>query len=245
MYLWKLWRESRTALSAVVLALIALFVLLISIQIRWHMQDNPPQRVMLAALAFVPFFQAIPFGFLGWALGSLGIGRDLGEGSGSYLLSRPKPRRYFVWCDWLFGIAILLTLSVALNAGLWLAAGESVADKLNWHRGSVSFIHLVCFAWASTLLFSALIFSLTYFSTVLIKHSRGILLSAGLLIGYTIAGMVIRHYWPNVEFPDLLLRTWKSSGGFADHLAESITIRALLLLLFPAAAQLLLQRTEA
>ena len=58
-------------------------------------QSNGNQIYLLIAAGLT-----LPFAFLALKFGSFGVGRDLGEGSGSFLFSRPRSRAFFVWSDW-------------------------------------------------------------------------------------------------------------------------------------------------
>jgi hypothetical protein len=148
--------------------------------------------------------------------------------------------------DHTFGMTQLLLLVLALNAvlafevhrmapgnGPVLIAGEPV---------SLAFIFVLhCVA---GLLLTGLTFGLTYFTSVLVK-SRGVLLSIGVIVAYTI---VVKHHWPEVTLPDFTLTEFSIShsmiAGFADHLGLSIALRGMLVMAFPIAAQILLQQRD-
>lgn len=252
MYLWKYWRETRIVFGASLLAIAVLFVLIL----REHLViDNrrPDQLFMVLPLSL--YLQAIPISFLGWLLGSFGVGRDLGERSGSYLFSRPKSRARFVWMDWGFGISQLLVIVVAINLALWFqihrvlaAAGEPSNIDFVFLGKAMPLGLIFCLTCCAAFLLAGLIFSLTYFSTVLIKSSKGAMLAAGCLLGYLILGAMVKHYWPGFELPGLLLREFQFShhtfAGFADHLGLSMAIRAVIILLFPFAAQFVLEKAD-
>jgi hypothetical protein len=260
MYLWKYWRESRITFAVGLL----LVGLLLWSAFKFHVgypgrgvvgysQNGvalqPAQPIPAQIYLVITLPLTIPLAFLGLWFGSFGVGRDLGEGSGSFLLSRPRKRAFFVWSDWGFGMTQLLVLVVALNAvlafevhrmapgsGPVLIAGEPV---------SLVFIFVLhCVA---GLLLTGLMFGLTYFTSVLVK-SRGVLLSIGVIAAYTIAKLVVKHYWPEVTLPDFTLTEFSISrsmiAGFADHLGLSIALRAVLVMAFPIAAQILLQQRD-
>jgi hypothetical protein len=259
MYLWKYWRESRIVFYAALLGVLILLILGFkdltvgeTSSINGHVVASRDFSEMLTmVLIVVPYVQAIPLSFLGWLLGSCGVGRGLGERSGPYIFSRPRSRAYFVWCDWCLGLAMLLCISVLLNAGMWLQihwaayTRHALYSEINLPGGPVPIHAVVIATWAAAFLLSALIFSVTYFSTVVVKHSRGIILGAGLLVGYTVLSAIVKHYWPGIELPHLLMQEYKERfHGLADHLWISATVRAGILLLFPIAAQLILERVD-
>ena len=257
MYLLKYWRESRIAFAVGLL----LVGLLLWNAFKFHagypgrgvvgysqngVALNPAQPIPAQIYLVISLPLTIPLAFLGLWFGSFGVGRDLGEGSGSFLFSRPRKRAFFVWSDWGFGMTQLLLLVLALNAvlafevhrmapgsGPVLIAGEPV---------SLAFIFVLhCVA---GLLLTGLTFGLAYFTSVLVK-SRGALLSIGVIVAYTI---VVKHHWPEVTLPDFTLTEFSMSrsmiAGFADHLGLSIVLRAVLVMVFPIGAQILLKQRD-
>jgi|SRR5579884_22095 len=258
MYLWKYWRESRIIFYAGLFGVLVLLILGFKDltvsetgSTNGHVVVSRKFGEMLGiVLVVIPYLQAVPFGFLAWLLGSCGVGRDLGERSGSYLLSRPRNRAYFVWCDWVVGITMLLLLSVLLNAGLWLQVHQAVLFVNAAHSelslpGAIPLRTTVLTTWASAFLLSALIFSVTYFFTVVMKHSRGIILGGGLLVGYIVLKIILQHYWPGIELPELMMQQYKAQfRELADHLWISAAFRAGVLLLFPLAAQFVLEKAD-
>ena len=117
MYLWKYWRETRTAFSVGLVAIAVLFVLIFK-ERNLIVSGNPPFDQFARLFPATLFVQAVPVSFFAWLIGSAGVGRDLGDGSGSYLFSRPTSRGFYVWRDWSFGLAQLLVIVVLLNVVL-------------------------------------------------------------------------------------------------------------------------------
>jgi hypothetical protein len=187
--------------------------------------------------------------FLGLAFGSFGVGRDLGEGSGSFVFSRPRRREFFVWSDWGYGMGQLLLLVLAANSVLALAVHRAAADSgpILLDGEPVSMFSVFCLHCTSGLLLAGLMFGLTYFMSVLVK-GRGVLLAIGVLITYALGSAVVKHYWPAVTLPDLNLTefTMVATGGasFANHLGLDIVLRSTVALAFPVAAQFLLQQRD-
>jgi hypothetical protein len=97
-------------------------------------------------------------------------------------------------------------------------------------------------------LLAGLVFSLTYFSTVLVKHAKGLIYGAGVLVGYIFLEQVVPHYWPGIHLPTLVLQAFIQSHrnvtGISNHLGVSVAIRAAIILLFPFATQFVLQETD-
>jgi hypothetical protein len=252
MYLWKYWRESRIAFSVALLVIIGVFFN----TFREHIRSVPDMRQLPMFLALLLYFQMVPLGFLGWLMGSIGAGRDLGEKNGSFLFTRPRRRGYFVWSDWACGLAQLLPLVMLSNFVVWFQAhrlllmtGDPLHGRIPLTNGTTaSLAVIVSLSCIIVFLLVALVFSLTYFSTVAFKHARGIIFAAGVLIAYPILAMRIKHYWPAIHMPDLFLQQFTFARGqvysLTDHLGLSMAIRAGVVLLLPFAAQVVLEKTD-
>jgi hypothetical protein len=254
MYLWKCWRETRVVLAASLLCIGVLFVFIL----RWHMvlaPNHAPFENLSIILPFALTLQAFPVGFVAWILGSFGVGRDLGERSGSYVFTRPRSRASFVWCDWGVGMTLLLPILALLNLVLGflihriiVAAGDPLHGNVVIAGRPVALAFIVWLNFAAAFLLAGLVFSLTYFSTVLVKHAKGIIYGAGVLVGYTFLEGVVPHYWPGVHLPNLVLQEFIQSNrvvtGIPDHLGVSVLIRTGIILLFPFAAQFVLRKTD-
>jgi hypothetical protein len=254
MYLWKYWRESRTVSSIAILC-IAAFVLLI---FKGRIEAPKDPRQIAQVTAVLLYLQLLPIGLLAWLMGGYGVGRDLGDGSGSYLLTRPRPRRWFTWRDWGFGLAHVAAAIVLMNllAGYMLHRLASASGGL-W-SGAIPFRDMAAPVKITTLmglnsltllLLGGLVFGLTYCSTIAVKHARGLMLGAGILIGYAILRGVFEIYAPAVALPSLMLREFQLSTGsgpvaLANSLGLEAAIRAVVVMLFPFAAQVILERSE-
>jgi hypothetical protein len=192
-------------------------------------------------------------------MGSFGAGRNLGEMGGSYLFSRPRGRGYFVWRDWGLGMAQLLLVITVLNLALgfqinhWMvSAGERFHGSLVLSGRPATVATVVCLNSVAGFLFAGLVFSLTYFSTIVLKSTRGIILGAGALLGYVALNIAIGTFWPSMHLPNLLIAirpqyigSLPPETGPADTpLALSAATRFVILLVFPIAAQILLQKRD-
>jgi len=190
-------------------------------------------------------------------MGSHGVGRDLGERAGSYLFTRARSRASFVWRDWAFGAAqifvvvVLLNLVVALELRRLLASGQSsIPATFIWAGRSVTIGFAVGLNIVAIYLAAALVFGLTYLCTILLKSWKGLMLAVGSLVAYGIGGAVAHHYWPQVNLPNVVAtiyphpRATAEDIGFADHLGLSLALRAAVVLVFPIAAQLVLEKAD-
>ncbi|MGA7524829.1 MAG: hypothetical protein WBW84_20430 [Acidobacteriaceae bacterium] len=196
------------------------------------------------------------FVLLAWSMGTVGIGRDLGHGAGSWMLTRPTPRGRFVWTEWASGLTVLALLLALAEFLWWLALRLHifyfVVETPNppylfeprFPFGLATIASLCVFA------FLALIFSITHCGTVSLRNStRGLLFCLGFLIAWAIVAAVIRYHGPAwmPRLPNLFL-TPTGEGGFPlayrPHLASSILERFAVLPIFPLLAHVFLRRAE-
>jgi hypothetical protein len=113
MYLWKYWRESRItfAVGLLLVGLLLWDVLKIHVSALHRLPGDVSQQNLAQLYLVIAAPLTFLLGFLGLRFGSFGVGRDLGEGSGWFLFSRPRTRAFFVWSDWGFGMTQLLRSS--------------------------------------------------------------------------------------------------------------------------------------
>jgi hypothetical protein len=129
-----------------------------------------------------------------------------------------------------------------------LIAGDPFHGRILLAGTPISLISLIALNCITDFLLMAMVFGLTYFSTVVVKHSRGLLLSVGILVGYLVLRAVMSHYF-SLSLPSLLAPEFAISGqrdvtGFADHLGLSLAVRTAVVLLFPVAAQMVLEKAD-
>ncbi|MGB0124846.1 MAG: hypothetical protein WA419_10860 [Silvibacterium sp.] len=257
MYLWKQWRESRIISGIGLLGLLLLLMLVVKANLKLdssHVQGNDTSAfpVMFIALFYI---ESVLIAFWAWLAASIGVGKNLGEDSGSFLFTRPRSRAWFIWNDWGFGMAQIALIIVLSNLMLgWLLEHIQVlmhisgGVRLTPYGDSIPIPLLLLLISLGVLLFSSLVFSLTYFSTIVTKRLSGVLLGAGILIGYVVLSLLIGHYYPSIKLPspipNLFNFSHHSFNGLADHLGLSIAIRTVVVLLFPLAAQVILDRSE-
>jgi hypothetical protein len=124
------------------------------------------------------------------------------------------------------------------------------AGQILMHNGPgyTSVVQCLSLNAASIFLFCGLVFGVVYLSTIVLKNALGIIVGAGVLAGYVIVSALLDHY-TGIKLPDLLLRVvmqYRGDGipSAVNFLGISMAIRAGLLLLFPIAAQLVLERSD-
>jgi hypothetical protein len=262
MYLWKYWRESRTVLIFAAVLLTILAVLVVQAELKMNHAPNlhfRPEDFPQFGAFFVAalYAQSAVLSFVAWLIGGVGTGRNLGEECGSYLLTRPRRRSWFLWHDWAYGMAELAVIIAATNLVVWQLAHYLVArfhdplhGRIAFHDGGGEYplSSLMGLIFVCVLVFCGLVFSVTYFSTIVLKHARGVVLGAGLLAGYVALGAVVKHYWPSVELPHLIPQPFQFGShelhGLSDSFGFSLAAHALVMLLFPVAAQFLLERSD-
>ena len=245
MYLWKYWRESRITFGVGVLVLGLL--LAIFLHAHFFYAGTTPRESVPNPIHTILFFSAAPLAVIAWFMGSFGVGRNMGEGAGAYLLTRPRRRSWFVWRDWAFGLALIAVLVILYD--LLEAKLLPGSIKLRDLPEKVSLARLLGLNDIILFLFCGLIFGLVYLLTIVLKNVLGTLVAGGMLAGYVILAEIIHHYY-GLHLPYLMLRGYVTSPvmgsvvGIADHIGISVAIRAALLLVFPVAAQLVLERAD-
>lgn len=257
MYLLKQWRESRIIS---ILAILGLALLLAMAVKGWFAIDtvNFDNRNYHGDFgpAFVPLFyvEAVLVAFWGWLAAGIGTGKNLGEGSGSFLLTRPRRRAWFLWNDWGYAMAQIAAIIVLANLMIGLLLAHILhlmrlptAVPLTETGDPVSLAVILVVISIGVLLFAGLIYGLTYFSTIILQRTSGVMLGAGIIVAYLILGGLIHHYYSTVHLPNLIVGLFQVESHhltFASHLAAKMIVRAAVVMAFPIAAQLILDRSE-
>jgi ABC-type transport system involved in multi-copper enzyme maturation permease subunit len=229
MYIWKCWRDTRVSFF-VYLMLSASLTLLWFAGIRQWLRSAPINVSPLESLWFEIVTGAVAFGSLlapviGLTLGSRNIGTDLAKGSGDFLITRPRSRKYFIWAGWGVGIAEILTVllvtglvtlvvvyfqggsiwrhiptsAFAGSANNFPAVAESRPADVPQLLATVN----VSLLMASVLLTATVLYGLTYFLSVLTQSGqRAIVYSLAVVLAYSIAGSLLSR-WAHVSLPTL------------------------------------------
>ena len=261
MYLWKQWHESRI-LSALGLIGLLLFAALVTkgiVEIHSSVgrpAHNSGANAFSVFVVGVFYVQAVLIGCWAWLLGSMGAGKNLGEESGSFLFTRPRTRAWFLWHDWAFGMGLLaavITVSGILFSFIVHRAitymHMPASDMFFPEFGqSIRLLPLMVISGFGVLLCTGLVFSLTYFSTIVVKRIGGVILGAGIFIGYLVLRAALHHYYPSVLLPSPVPPIFTVANhqplGISDHIALGLMLRSLLVLAFPVGAQMILNRAE-
>ncbi len=261
--LWKCWRDLRLFVWIGLTWLAIVAAVIVYAHLRGSAEahittTSHAGRVMPEFVAGLTFVQ-MAFVLLAWAMGTVGIGRDLGHGAGSFMLTRPAPRGRFVWTEWASGLTALALLLALADCLWWLGMRLDIFHFVIESPNSTAAPLLLApvfpsgLATATTLcvfVFLALIFSVTHCGTVALRNStRGLLFCLGFLIVYAILTHEVAQYGPAwmPRLPDLFLDPSVEHGSplvLRPDLASAILERLAVLPFLPLIAQLFLRRAE-
>ena len=255
MYLWRCWINSRP-----VLAIYLLIVALISWGVLRHGTYYLPYSSEIEVSVFYFLFGNFTLlGLAAWILGSLGIGRDIADGSGAFLFTRPRSRYAFVWSDSLVAIGELVVL-ILISMGVFILSVHMKLIRFSapppfWLRlhphaagPNLTLWGIPVFA-VCMLLFAALVYSITYLLTVLIRRTgMAIFISAAFLLVYSMLDPRVQSWhWPyNILLPNLMLNPIDHTGRalLVPHLGLSIFLRVCVIVALLFVAQVVVERID-
>ena len=247
MYFWKCWRDSKTHF---ILRLIVVFTLCLGVTIIIAKVEGligvqkgavgPVLRTWSEATEGVLGICASLFTlFTALTLGASGVGEEFKERTADFLLTQPRPRRYWIWTGWSVGVSELAVMAC-------LAVGATF--------GTLTYLTGHVHTWrplATTLPLAvggAVVYGLTYFMTVVARSGRqGLSYGIGILFIDLLLPSVVSYYW-NVNLPSVLgfmigACKWVTSASRAFP-AGALLLWTVIALAFPVAAQLVLERAE-
>jgi ABC-type transport system involved in multi-copper enzyme maturation permease subunit len=249
MYLSKSWRDARLS--------VAIFFVPIVFYVYSVMRYPGSSGVGLDAgsshlgvehvAAYLASFVGILLLFVAWSLGGDGVGHEIAEDRGAYLLTRPRNRRFFLWSDsgFAFGLMAVLSWATALLFGLVVHLGLVRLP----HYGSPSPLFFLLVPLCG-LVFAGLIYAVTYLCTMLIPRDKTArVISVAVLIAYAYLHYKAAHTWGGVTryfFP-----TWwvdpfpyQYSSAVAPHVWLELGVRVIAIVVLLLIAQLVLERRE-
>jgi hypothetical protein len=248
MYFWKCWYSTRWV---VVVYLVPIVLLLAGILTHAPLHISDPltaHGIWRISASFIPF-SAIA----AWILGSIGLGRDIAEGNGPYLLTQPRTIRYFIWSDFAVAmseLAVLIALPIALLIVL-IQTHVIVFEHLyiagmNADPVTASTAALVLIA---AVLFAGIIYSLSYlFTAILRKTGFSIFLSAAFFLVYKAVGAIAPSFPAPYTFhlPPWWINPYDApySTTLTPGMLLAIGSRIAAILLFIFAAQLVTEKVE-
>lgn len=247
MYFWKCWRESRAQFIA---GLVVIVAICCSFAIPVAKFGSPEMVKAGVSPSIAQVWSSVTRMILGaWGsmlilifglvLGSTGLGKEFDRRTVSFLFTRPRYRRYWVWTGWSAGVSELVVVALL---GVGITSGLLVF--LTGHFYTWRVLAVV----PGLALGGAVAYGLTCFMAVVTRSGRqGLSYAIGILfVAIMVPGMA-RYFW-NIDMPSL----WNfmiAMCEWAAATAHSFPFGALILwtivaLAFPLAAQLLVERAE-
>ena len=185
--------------------------------------------------------------FVAWSLGGDGIGHDIAEDRGAFLLTRPRTRRFFVWSDsgFSFGLMAALAWGMALLFVLLMLV-HVIEVPPGMSLSPMAFLLIPM----SGVVFAGLIYAVTYLCTMLIPRDKTArVISVAVLLGYAYLYVKALRTWGGVTryiFPSWWVDPfpYQYSSAVAPHVWLELGGRVVAILLLLLIAQLVLERRE-
>jgi ABC-type transport system involved in multi-copper enzyme maturation permease subunit len=258
MYLWKFWRDTRRgAFIYVGLLFVGAAIWLASMLHAnriGHISGDPGTLWMMDVGLMFAFSYMCAL-IMAFVVGNNNVGSDIGNGTGDFLLTRPRSRSYFVWTAWIAGIVELLGLILFTGVFVFglsvLAAGpvwRHVSSPLHFSMSDKgeSAILSVPLMLVTVILTAAVIYGLTYFLSVVLRSGqRGVVCSIAILFAYSITTSLLKQF-AGISLPSLNFTESSLHSSGVSHLAPWVQMAGwtLLALAFPFTAQITLDRTD-
>jgi hypothetical protein len=247
MYLWKNWRDARLAVVIYIAPLIFYLYSVIRHPGSSGVNSNPSQLNVDAVSTFVVSTIGIVLLFVAWSLAGDGIGHEIADDRGAYLLTRPRSRKFFLWLDngFAFGLMAVLAWStvvlfeIVVKLGLVRLPNYAVPSPLFF------LVAPLC-----GLIFAGLIYSVTYLCTMLIPRDKTArVISVAVLIAYSYLHYKAYHTWGGLTqyvFPSWWVNPYpnKFSSALAPHLWLELGGRVIAIVVLLLIAQFVLERRE-
>lgn len=229
MYYVKCWLDARRGILAYVGAVVfCIIVWVMPYPGRAAVARTNVEAELVVSWSFVAAW------VLAIAFGASGPGADIGEGFGSFLLTRPRSRAYFTWVAWVAGlseVAVLLVLTVGL-----MTIATVIRSGVAWYHAPWHFHSSVTVMIGAIVIIALVTYSITYLlTTVLRSGKRAIVGTIVIMTVYTMAGQWL-NAWSGLNLPSPTLQ-----GGNSTVLAIGWLLFALAC---PLVAQMVLARAE-
>jgi hypothetical protein len=245
MYLLKSWRDAR--LSVAIFFVPIVFML-------YGLLRHGPTTIVTGSHASAEWLltrglsvAGVLLLFVGWSLGGDGIGHDIAEDRGAFMLTRPRLRRFFLWSDsgFSFGLMAALAWGLTLLFGIFALAGI-----LRFPPGSSVSPLVFLLVPLSGVVFAGLIYAVTYLCTMLIPRDKTArVISVAVLIAYAYLHVKAFRVWGGVTqyfFPSWWVDPfpYQYSSAVAPHVWLELGGRVIAILVLLMIAQLALERRE-
>jgi hypothetical protein len=246
MYLWKCWRDSRFS--------VAIFLLPILFMLYGVLRHPGQGGIVNGSHASVEYLvtrvvsiAGILLLFVAWSIGGDGIGQDVAEDRGAYLLTRPRSKRFFLWTDSGFAFGLMAVLAWGTMLFFEIVVGLGLVGMRE--RSPLSAIAYLLIP-LSGLVFAGLIYGVTYLCTVLIpRHNTARVISVAVLIAYSYLHFKAYRTWGGMTqylFPGWWVDPFpfQHSSAVAPHVWLELAGRVIAILVLMLIAQMVLERRE-
>jgi ABC-type transport system involved in multi-copper enzyme maturation permease subunit len=196
MYLWKCWRETRVGFVVVlILAAASWYIVHIEALVMDKFDtggifviSNPGEiegywLALAHQIGVVFLFPCL----LVMGFGTSGPGDELARGTADFLLTRPRPRRYFVWASWFAGALEILAVVLVYVFLAFVAAICITRTIYTW-----KFLLMVLPIFMLGLVFYGPICLMTALER---SGRKGYAAGLGLIILYVLLGGLLRARW--------------------------------------------------
>jgi ABC-type transport system involved in multi-copper enzyme maturation permease subunit len=185
MYAWKCWRDTRVSFYVFLLIDVTSAAFLCAELSQ--SADLPPKEFCAGACVILVLASSALLSLAGISFGATGIGEEFAHKTASFLLTKPRSIRYFVWTAWTANAVQFLALT-----GSMVLVGASI---LSW-RCHEALTGSLLLAFLPGLVMTFLLFGVTYLLGVLHKNGRnGFLSTLGVVIAFPIICSTVEHYW--------------------------------------------------
>jgi hypothetical protein len=245
MYLLKSWRDAR--LSVAIFAVPILFEI-------YNLLRHAPAQMVTSSHASIEWMatrflsiSGILLLFVAWSLGGDGIGHDIAEDRGAYLLTRPRLRRFFLWSDSGFSFGLMAAMAWGMTLLFELMILVHVIELPPGMSLSPLVLLLIPL---SGLVFAGLIYGVTYLCMILIpRHNTARVISVAVLIGYSYLHVKAFRNWGGVTrfiFPSWWVDPfpYQYSSAMAPHVWLELGARVIAILVLLLIAQVVLERRD-
>ena len=245
MYLLKSWRDARLS--------VAIFFVPIVFMLYGLLRHGPtnivtsshasPEWMLTRGLSAA----GILLLFVAWSLGGDGIGHDIAEDRGAFMLTRPRLRRFFLWSDsgFSFGLMAALAWGLTLLFGIFALVGI-----IRFPPGSSISPLVFLLVPLSGVVFAGLIYAVTYLCGMLIPRDKTArVISVAVLIAYAYLHVKALRVWGGVTqyfFPSWWVDPfpYQYSSAVAPHLWLELGGRVIAIAILLLAAQFVLEWRE-
>jgi hypothetical protein len=245
MYLWKSWREARLSVAIFFVPIVfMLYGMLRHAPAHMQTSSHASAEWILTRLLSIGCILLL---FVAWSLGGDGIGHDIAEDRGAFLLTRPRLRRFFVWSDGGFSFGLMAALAWGMTLLFVLLVLVHVIEfPPGVSLSALAFLLIPL----SGVVFAGLIYAVTYLCTMLISRDKTArVISVAVLIAYSFLHFKAYRTWGGVT--QYLFPSWwvdpfpyQYSSAVAPHVWLELGGRVIVIVVLLLAAQFVLERRE-